>query len=183
MVGRLAYQKRPDLAVRAVNELRRRVEYAHLLIVGDGPQHDELQALIADLGLGDAVYLLGRREDVPRLLAHASCFLLTSRYEGCPLSVLEAMATGLPVVATRMGGIDEVVSDGRSGLIVEAQPGAIADALAALLSDPEFSTRMGAEARRVVQRRFSRSRMAAETVAIWEAAAESRSRWSRRGGR
>jgi glycosyltransferase involved in cell wall biosynthesis len=169
MVGRLAEPKRPDEAVRAVAALRPKVHDAHLLLVGDGPQEDAVRRLAAELGVESAVELLGRRDDVAGLLAGASCFLLASRYEGCPLSVLEAMAAGLPVVVTRLGGIDEVVEHGRTGLVVDPDAAAIADALETLLSDPERAARMGAEARRVARSRFSRPRMAAETIALWDA--------------
>ena len=170
MVGRLAEPKRPDEAVRAVAALRRKVPEAHLLLVGEGPQEDAVRELAARLGVESAVELLGRRDDVAGLLAGASCFLLASRYEGCPLSVLEAMAAGVPVVVTRLGGIDEVVEHGRTGLVAEPDAGAIAEALEALLSDPERAARMGAEARRAARSRFSRQRMAAETIALWDAA-------------
>lgn len=170
MVGRLAEPKRPDDAVRAVATLRQKVPDAHLLLVGEGPQVDAVRDLTAQLDVEDAVDLLGRRDDVAGLLAGASCFLLASRYEGCPLSVLEAMAAGLPVVVTRLGGIEEVVEHGRTGLVVEPNARAIAEALETLLSDPESAARMGAEGRRVAQSRFSRRRMAAETIALWDAA-------------
>ena len=173
MVGRLADPKQPDLAVRAVHAVRRRRPEAHLLLVGDGPRQGEVEQLVAELGAEDTVELLGRRDDVAELLAGSACLLLASRYEGCPLSVLEAMAAGLPVIVTRMGGIDEVVDHGRTGLVVDPDAGAIADALDTLMCDPELGVRMGAEARHTARRRFSRYRMAIETIALWDATARS----------
>ena len=100
-----------------------------------------MERLAAELGLRDAARLLGTRADVPELLATAHCVLLASDYQGCPLSMLEAMAAGVPVVATAVGGIPEIVADGESGLLTprgDAQ--ALARALETVLSDRDLAT-------------------------------------------
>jgi glycosyltransferase involved in cell wall biosynthesis len=143
-VGRLAPQKRPDLAVRAFARVRSRHPAAELHLVGDGPMRRQVERIIAELGLQEAVQVLGQRGDVPGLLARASCLLLSSDYEGCPFSVLEAMAAGVPVVATRVGGVPELVDDGVTGLLVE--PGnhdALSKAVTELLDEPERARQLG----------------------------------------
>ena len=167
MVGRLAAPKRHDIAVRAVALLRQRMPEATLDVVGDGPLRESVEALIASLGAGDAVRLLGQRGDVPQLLAQASCLLLASDYEGCPLTVLEGMAAGLPVVATRFGGLAELVDDGRTGCIVDPSPAAVAAALGDVLGDPARAAAMGDAARAEAQARFGRERMVAEIEAVY----------------
>jgi glycosyltransferase involved in cell wall biosynthesis len=120
-------------------------------IVGDGPDRDAVAA-----ELGDAGELLGARDDVAEQLARADVFVLSSRSEGLPMAILEAMAAGLPVVATDVGGIPELVADGETGLLV---PPGDADALAAalqrLVADAELRRRLGDAARARVEERFS----------------------------
>jgi glycosyltransferase involved in cell wall biosynthesis len=169
VIGRLAPQKRPDLAVRAFAAARERHPQAELFVLGDGPDRPSVESLVADLDLADAVHLLGYRDDVPGLLAKAACLLLTSDYESCPLSVIEAMAAGTPVIATRVGGVPELVEDGTHGLLVErgrVEP--LAAALDRVLAAPELGREMGAAGRRTAKARFSRERMVAETVALYE---------------
>ncbi|MGB8003526.1 MAG: glycosyltransferase family 4 protein, partial [Gaiellaceae bacterium] len=135
-VGRLARQKRPDLVVRAASRLLQRQDDFELLLVGDGPERSAVEKLVHELGLSAHVKLLGNRDDVPGLLATAEAAVLASDYEGCPLSVLEAMAAGVPVVATRVGGVPEIVADGETGLLVEpGQPNALAAAIGSVLGD------------------------------------------------
>jgi glycosyltransferase involved in cell wall biosynthesis len=155
-VGRLATQKRPDLAIHTFARIRSRYPEAELHLVGDGPLRAHVEQMIAQLGLGEAVKVLGQRDDVPELLARASCLILTSDYEGCPFSVLEAMAAGVPVVATRVGGVPELVGDGVTGLLVE--PGsddALADAVLQLLEQPDRARQMGVAARERARGAFS----------------------------
>jgi glycosyltransferase involved in cell wall biosynthesis len=155
VLGRLAPQKRPDIAVRAFAQVHTQHAGAELHFVGDGPLRSDVNALIAKLGLEDSVKLLGQRSDVPALLARASCLLLASDYEGCPYSVLEAMAAGVPVVGTRVGGVGELV-DERTGLLVEpGRPDAVADAVSDLLASPERARVMGKAGREKVAQEFS----------------------------
>jgi glycosyltransferase involved in cell wall biosynthesis len=169
MLGRLARQKRPDVAVTAFARARRDAGHARLVIGGDGPDRDAVEAQIAAEGLGDSVELLGTHGDVPSLLAEAHCLLLASDYEGCPYSVIEAMAAGVPVVATRAGGVPELVEDGRTGLLADTGDAeGLARALATVLADPESARRLGAAGREVARRRLSVERMAADVERVYD---------------
>jgi glycosyltransferase involved in cell wall biosynthesis len=171
MVGRLVPQKRPDLAIHALAAANRQHAAMRLLITGGGPMEHELRALVVTLGVDDAVLLLGPRDDVPDLMARAGCVLVTSTYEGCSLVILEAMAAAVPVVAVRIGGIDEIVEDGVTGLLCEARPEDIAAALISLGDHPELGQRLGDEARRRARQRHSRRDMALALAALYESVA------------
>jgi glycosyltransferase involved in cell wall biosynthesis len=170
MVGRLASPKRQDLAVEAILAVRREHPRTELQLVGEGPGRGGLERRIAELGAGEAVRLLGTRDDIPELLAQASCLVLASDYEGAPLSILEAMAAGVPVVASNVAGIPELVADGVTGLLTE--PGsapALADGLRTMLADPARAAALGAAGRARALERYSRERMVAELTALYEA--------------
>src|SRR5205814_5050287 len=118
---------------------------AHFALVGDGPERAALQRRMAELDLGGHVTLLGTRYDVPAILARAHAACLPSLAEGLPNAVMEAMAAGLPVVATSVGGAPELVIPGETGLL--APPGAaaeLAEALLEVLADPVHASWMGA---------------------------------------
>jgi glycosyltransferase involved in cell wall biosynthesis len=139
-------------------------------IVGDGPDRAELEAAIEALGIGERVILLGEREDVRQLLAGADIFVLSSASEGLPVSVLEAMAAGLPVVGSHVGGVPELVVEGETGLLVEAgDPQSLAAALDTLVEDAELRRRMGDAGRERARERFDLER-------FWEAHRELYSR-------
>lgn len=152
-VGRLKAPKDFPTLVRALGKLP--PDSFDALIVGDGPDRRRLEEEIAGLGLQARVRLAGERRDVPALLAGADVFVLASSSEGMPVSVLEAMAAGLPVVASRVGGVPEQVDDGRTGVLVE--PGdtdALAEALTTLLDDGELRRRLGAAGRARAEEAF-----------------------------
>jgi glycosyltransferase involved in cell wall biosynthesis len=131
----------------------------------------EAEQLAGHLQLADAVRFLGHREDVAGLLAGASCALLASDYEGCPLAVVEAMAAGVPVVATDAGGVAELVEHERTGLITPAgDVEALAAALASVLIGVETARAMGAAGREVALARLSLERMVERTVGLYEEA-------------
>jgi glycosyltransferase involved in cell wall biosynthesis len=126
------------------------------LIVGEGPDRAALETELRHLRLEDRVRLTGERDDVPALLAGADIFVLSSRSEGLPVSVLEAMAAELPVVASRVGGVPELVADGESGLLVApASPPNLAAALARLIEDRDLRRRLGAVGRVRAETRFN----------------------------
>jgi glycosyltransferase involved in cell wall biosynthesis len=153
MVGRLAPPKDPVTLIRALATLPGTPFAA--LVVGDGPDRAEVEAEVRAAGLDGAVELAGERRDVPELLADADVLVLASRSEGAPLSILEAMAAGLPVVASAVGGVPELVDDGTTGLLVPpGDPAALADALRRVLTDPALRARMGAAGRERVRARF-----------------------------
>jgi glycosyltransferase involved in cell wall biosynthesis len=152
MVARLAPPKEPQILVDAVRRLGR----GRAVIVGDGPLRP------------DGGELLGRRDDVPEILAGADIFALPTRWEGLPLSIIEAMHAGLPVVATRVGGIPELVEDGRTGFLVpRGDVAAFAEALGKLL-DPELRRKMGEAGRDRARRLFTAERMVRETLALYD---------------
>jgi glycosyltransferase involved in cell wall biosynthesis len=166
-VGRLAPPKDPITLVRAMARLADRRFSA--LIVGDGPDRSAVEAEVRALGLAGAVELAGPRRDVPELLARSDVFALATRSEGGPLAILEAMGTGLPVVASDVGGVGDIVVSGETGLLVPAgDPDALASALARLLADPELRRRMGAAGRERVRARFDLGAHRAAHVELYE---------------
>jgi glycosyltransferase involved in cell wall biosynthesis len=152
-VGRLKAPKDFLTLIRAAAALPPR-SY-ELVVVGDGPERALLQGEIERLGLEDRVRLEGERADVPELLARADVFVLSSASEGMPISVLEAMAAGLPVVASAVGGVPELVLDGETGrLVPPGDPPALAGALRPLLADAQLRRRLGDAGRVRVHERF-----------------------------
>jgi glycosyltransferase involved in cell wall biosynthesis len=152
-VGRLKAPKDFLTLVRALSVLP--PGSFHARIVGEGPDRPELEQEILRLGLSRSVQLAGECSDVPELLARADVFVLSSESEGLPVSVLEAMAAGLPVVASRVGGVPEAVLDGRTGLLVRPRdPAELAAALGRLVAEPTLRRRLGAAGRARAEERF-----------------------------
>lgn len=121
------------------------------ILVGDGSERDALEEAVAALDLQDVIWLAGDRQDIPELLASMDVFVLPSFGEGISNSILEAMAAGLPVVATRVGGNPELVADGETGFLVNVGGAkGLADATTKLLTSTEMCHRMGAAARQKV---------------------------------
>lgn len=153
-VGRLAEPKDFSSLLEALALLP--AGAAHMRILGDGPQRPLVESLIAGLGLNGGAELVGEVPDVRPYLAQADVFVLSSRSEGMPIAVLEAMAASLPVVASAVGGLHEVVVDGRTGLLTPAaDPGALAAALGRLVADPGLRARLGEAGRERAERHFS----------------------------
>jgi glycosyltransferase involved in cell wall biosynthesis len=146
------------------------VPNASFAIAGDGPNRAALEAYAASVGVSDRVRFLGHRQDVPSLLAAADLFVLPSLYEGLPLSVLEAMASGVPVIATGIGGTDEVVRDGETGTLVPpADPAALAAAIVRTLGDRERASRLALAARALVAREYSVASMVRSVSQLYDA--------------
>lgn len=166
VVARLAPEKDVETLLRATALAVRRYPDFRLEVAGDGPCRAALERFTAELGLVGWVRFLGPVRDVPALLARARLFVLPSLTEGVSLTLLEAMARGLPVAATRVGGNVEVVADGETGLLVPAgDPPALPAALLRLWGDPEEGARLGRAARRRVEDHFDVRAM----VAAYEA--------------
>jgi glycosyltransferase involved in cell wall biosynthesis len=150
-VTRLCRQKDPETLLRAARLMVELRPDARLVVVGDGPLRGEVERRVEELGLGGHVVLLGRRSDVDRLLPAFDAFVLSSRWEGLPRVVVEAMAAGVPVVSTDVGGIAEAVEDQVSGLLVPSGDHvALGNAVVRVLGDGELAGRLRAEAERRV---------------------------------
>ncbi|MGI9042285.1 MAG: glycosyltransferase family 4 protein [Gemmatimonadales bacterium] len=137
-------------------------------LVGDGPLMGEMQSLAARLGIGDRVRFLGQRMDVHQILAQAQVGVLASNWEGFPLSILEAMRAGLPVVASSVGGVGEAVQDDDTGyLIPRGDVELLKDRIGRLLADPALRVRLGGQGRHRYQQHFTLDHMVAGTLAVY----------------
>ena len=178
-VGRLDPVKDPGNLVAAVAALRDRATDVFrdlaVAIVGDGSQAAELAAAVREAGLSDTVWLAGARADVPALMAAMDVFVLPSLAEGISNPILEAMASGLPVVATAVGGNPELVVPEQTGMLVpRADPAALADGLAVYLRDRARMRADGVRGRERVERNFSIDGMVGRYAALYERLAASR---------
>jgi glycosyltransferase involved in cell wall biosynthesis len=167
-VGRLVEQKRLDRFLLVLNRLRHELALdVKGLIVGPSRPGDtvrqRLESLACQLGLlPDAVQFYGAVTDMTRIYHRASVVLLTSDYEGTPNVLLEAMACGLPVVATQVGGVPDIVQDGETGFLLEPEDGdGLVAATAQLMNDPGLCFRMGQTARAFVEKNHSLARLPA----------------------
>lgn len=168
-VARLDYLKDHATAIRAFARIRQRRPEARLLLVGEGPERPKIERELAERQLGHSVRLLGLRQDVPALLAAADLFWLTSISEGIPLTVIEAMAAGVPVVATNVGGVGEVIDADRTGLLVGSfDDAALADSVCRLADSEPLRGRLIENARGDAMNRFSEDRMHASYAAVYE---------------
>jgi len=168
VVATLREPKGHRYLIAALASIVMRYPDLHALFIGDGDLREELQAQVEGLNLGDTIHFLGSRSDVPELLAASDLFVLPSLWEGLPMSLLEAMATGLPIVATQVSGTVQVMLPNETGILVP--PGdtrELARAIDRLLSDPVQARVMGAAARRRVDTEFSARRQANEHLALY----------------
>jgi glycosyltransferase involved in cell wall biosynthesis len=152
--------KRTDDVLLSLKLLRERGVDACLCMVGDGPDREQVERRAHELGIVRDTLFLGYQEDVAPFYAAFDAFLLTSANEGTPVTTIEALASGMPVVATRVGGVPDVVRDGVDGFLVET--GAVddlAERLARLAADPELRRRMGSAGRERVVPRYAVSRL------------------------
>ncbi len=160
-VGRLSAIKRQDILIRAFAGVLQQIPDARLLLVGDGPEREHLLALSAALGLGERVHFAGYRADRQRCLAAIDLFSLSSDSEGTPLALLEAWAACLPVVVTAVGGLPELVENGKTGVLVPpSDPQSFTDAFTRLLRDAPLRTAMAEAGHATVCARFSLQAMA-----------------------
>ena len=165
-VGRLAPPKDPLTLLHACRMLPGNFR---VLLVGEGELRDSVTDYAQRNGLVSKVLLTGERDDIPEILAASDIFVLPSDWEGLPLTIIEAMMAGLPVAATRVGGVPELVEDGVTGYLVPPQDShALAEALRKLLADPALRRRMGKAGRRRALEQFSLDRMLRETQAVYE---------------
>jgi len=168
IIARLDPVKRHADLIAAFPQILQVVPAAQLIFVGDGPAASELHRLAYETGVAKKIHFLGARRDIPRVLSALDLLVLPSQQEGLPNSILEAMAAGVPVVATRVGGIPEVVVDGETGLLVPpGNPLALAEAINSLLASPEVRQRMGGRGRARIEEHFTARRAAAELETLY----------------
>jgi glycosyltransferase involved in cell wall biosynthesis len=168
VVATFKKQKGHRSLIEAATNLVRKYPEFHLLFVGDGELRSELKGFVGELDLEEKIHFLGSRNDVPMILAVSDLFILPSLWEGLPMALIEAMASGLPVVATKVSGTIEVVVDGRTGILVEPGDGSgIESAIEKILGDPDKSREMGYFSQRRVEDLFSARRQAAEYIELF----------------
>jgi glycosyltransferase involved in cell wall biosynthesis len=168
LAARLTEQKGLQYLLRALPAVIVRHPDVVLLVAGDGPLRPALEALAAELGVAPHVRFLGMRDDIAALLRASDVYALPSVWEGLPMAVLEAMAAGLPVVGSDVGGVGTAVEHQVTGLLVpKRDPARLAEALVAVLGDRVLRRRLGDEARRVFERRFTAEAMARAYEALY----------------
>ena len=156
------------ILIAAASEIVKSHPEVQFLLVGDGPRRRDYEAIVEESGLKENLLFLGRRNDVPQILASCDVAVLPSLAEGLPNAVLEYLATGLPVVATALGGNLEVVEDGVTGLLIPpSDPHALATALSRLLDDSQFAAQIAKAGRESVESRFSFDRLVSEVDALY----------------
>ncbi|HZC80055.1 MAG TPA: glycosyltransferase, partial [Ktedonobacterales bacterium] len=170
-VGRISVEKNPRLFSELAARIGKGPGRIQFVLVGDGPAMAELRAFVDSLGLGERLVLAGGREDVASLLPAFDIFVSTSNTEGMPNAVMEAMAAGLPVVATRVGGTEEVVEEGRTGFLVEpGDLGALVDRTRRLIAEERLRADMGHLGRSRIESVFPMEKMVTATAALYDEA-------------
>lgn len=167
MVARFNEQKDQTILLKAIALIKD--QFFNLNFVGSGQSLESCKALAQSLGITNCVSFLEDRRDVPELLAKSQVFILSTHYEGLPISILEAMRAGLPVIATSVNGIPEEIEHGKTGLLVpHGDVQALADALSKLIEFPEIRQKMGEASRQKFLREFTVERMVNEIKAVYE---------------
>jgi glycosyltransferase involved in cell wall biosynthesis len=174
-VGNLRKVKDQQTLIHAAHLLHQQGSNFHLLLVGDGQRRAALEQLSRDLHLADYITFMGRRADVSAILADADIKVLSSRSEGLPAAIMEAMAARLPVVATAVGGVPELVQDGITGLLVPPDDApALADALAILLANPSLRQQYGRAGQQRILTHFNLADKVAELEKTYRQLVDSR---------
>jgi glycosyltransferase involved in cell wall biosynthesis len=168
IVARLVPIKNHRLFLQAAQVVAEAIPQARVLVVGDGELREELEAYAHDLGLDGKALFTGWRRDLPRLYADLDVVALTSINEGTPVSLIEAMAAAVPVVATAVGGVPDVVVDGETGYLVkEGDVKGMAEAIMELLRDPKKARQMGQQGRETVYPRFASQTLIANAEGLY----------------
>jgi glycosyltransferase involved in cell wall biosynthesis len=168
-VARLHPQKGHKYLIEAIPHILRDFPQARFLFVGEGELHEELTRQVKKANLSEYVHFLGVRQDVPQLLAISDLFVLPSLWEGLPNSVLEAMAAGVPVIATNVDGTPEIINDGDVGILVQpADPSELEQAICRLLKDKPLRVSIAKSARERVERKFSRDANTTAFIGLYQ---------------
>jgi glycosyltransferase involved in cell wall biosynthesis len=170
-IGRLSPEKGVDIFLHAAARVLTECPATKFVVVGEGPEQDTIEALIDELKIRESVSLVGRRDDMPSVYASLDVMVSSSRQEGLPMAILEGMASRLPLVATAVGDVPNVVLDGRTGLIVPPENvDLLASAITDLLRNATRREQLGASARKLIEEEFSADRMTAEYLRVYEEA-------------
>lgn len=169
IIGRLSEQKDHATFLQAAARIRAELPKARFLIVGDGVLRESLIEQARSLGLGEAAIFAGLRSDIPAVMAALDVLVFSSRWEGLPVTLLEGMAAGKPVVSTAVGGVAGVVGESESALLVPpGMASLLADAVMRVLRDPELAQKLSDAARRRVREKYSLDSMLDRTLALYE---------------
>jgi glycosyltransferase involved in cell wall biosynthesis len=181
MVARFSEQKDHELLLQAIARIKADRAY-EVDLVGDGPLMEASRRTAEELGIGGRVRFLGARNDVPQLLAKAQAFLLISKWEGFPRSILEAMRAGLPVIASDVGGVKELVKDGETGfLIPRGDLHTMIDRIGRVVEEPVLRITMGKKNRRYFLEHFTYDRLLAKTTDVYREVAKRVERREQKG--
>ena len=168
-VGRLSPQKAPEVFLEALATIFQQHPEAHAVLVGEGPLQASLEQQADDLSIRDRTHFLGRRGDIPALMKSATLLVLPSRWEGMPNVVLEAMASGLPVVATRVDGTAELIENERTGLLISPDNcSELVSAMDRLLANTKLRKDVADSAQHYISKGFTWNRIAAEYAGLFK---------------
>jgi glycosyltransferase involved in cell wall biosynthesis len=163
-IGRLSPEKGPEVFVQVADKVHEKLPNCHFVLIGEGPMREKLETEIENLGLGDYIHFAGLQSDMSQVYASLDLAVSTSYSEGMPLAIIEAMASGLAVVATNVGGVSDIVEVGGTGLLHSVGDlNGLAKSIVALMSDEAMRAAMGKEARTRVEDKFELDDSASQT--------------------
>jgi len=169
IIGRLQPQKDHENFLKAAVQIRSKLPDARFLVVGDGPLREELLAQAQTLGLGSSVIFCGIRQDIPAVMAAIDLLVISSKWEGLPVTLLEGMAARRPIVSTAVGGVPNVVADGQAALLVPSEDSlALANACLKILQDPALAQSLAQAGYERVKNQFSLDAMIGKTLKLYE---------------
>jgi len=154
-VANLIPTKNHELLIKSFAIAKKKISHIKLIIAGDGRLKNKLKSLIRSLGLENEVFLLGHRSDIQQLLSVSDIFVLSSNVEGLCLSLLEAMERNLPVISTKVGGVVEIVSNGKNGIFAESNEQSVSKAIVKLANDAVLRKKLGQNGRKMVKSKYS----------------------------
>jgi len=176
-IGSFSPQKNHRLLIEALGQAIKERSDLKLFLVGNGELRPDIEELVKEKGLDRNIRFLGLRQDIPELLAACDIFILSSDWEGVPMTILEAMAAGRPVIATAVGGVAELVEDGKTGLLVPPQNAqALAAAMTRLANGPVLRQALGKQGQKRALKRFDINLVARQYEELYLKALETRSR-------
>ncbi|PER45198.1 hypothetical protein COL26_20335 [Bacillus thuringiensis] len=167
MIARFAEPKNHQVLVEVLSRLD--TQDWNIRFVGEGPLKKEIELEVKEKNLSNKVIFLGNRDDIPEMLACSQIFILTSDWEGLPLSIIEAMRSGLPVIASNVGGVEELVQDGKTGFLIEkGNKKELMEKIKFLMENAELRNEMGLSGRKRYIEHFTFEKMAHETLAFYQ---------------